>query len=1151
MKMRYNKIINLLVLTVILSVHIKSQAAEQTNSADYLLAGFQNPPQPARPSIYWLWLNGYVNRSYLETELSQFSEKGIGGLCIFDMGARGDKKAAPPPGPAFMSDEFVDNLAHTLKLARKFNLDVQLAACSSWDLGGAWVQPHHASMGLYHTRIRIEGPVDYNKVLPSPTLPPDIPKTRAGKPAFLKNVAVLAIPEAKRQPAHEFIFKLPRNDIHRIDYVVLYNAASDNPRRYGKFHLFAKDFSVAVSTTDLQEKSFNEILRNTLKPNAEPQRFNFEAAEARYVRLRIYTGYNPDFSQIQLAEFEVYDTNGNNVAASKDIDRTKDSALIILSNSQRQPAAKWGADNLHDGQKSGPSGTWVSVGLPPLVIDDRSKILDLTEQITVDGNLQWKVPPGHWTIIRFVCANTGEKLKVPSPNSDGLATDHFSSEATRVFLQHILDRLEQKLGDLEPTPLKQLYLPSYEVRGATWTPDFLEQFQKYCSYDMTPFLPALAGCTVENQIITSRFLYDYHKMLGDLLVDAYYRTASETANRAGLGIEAEAGGPGPPVHQVPVDALKALGSIDEMRGEFWPFRPDRSQIWVVKETACAAHIYGRKRVHMEAFTGFRHWQDGPSDLKPSADRAFCEGMNHIVWHTSSHQPPEAGKPGWVYGAGSHLTPNLTWWPKAKPFLDYLSRCSFMLQQGLFVADVCYYYGDQGFNFVPPKHIDPSLGYGYDYDVTNAEVILTRMSIKDGRFTLPDGMQYELLVLPERKDMDLHVLEKIEGLVQAGGTVVGHKPAQSNGLTGYPARDRQVKKLADQLWGDCDGENILENQYGGGKVIWGRSLRDILLDRGIGPDFRYKSDKEDTDLDFIHRKTAEADIYFIRNKKMRPEYVNAYFRVTATAPELWIPDTGEILRQPVYEQTPEGMRVPLHLDPMGSFFVVFREPLTRGHLVSLDPDVTAEIAADSQMRLTAIRHGSCTAVTSSGRTIKTRIDEISSPRQLTGPWKVSFPAGWGAPASATFAKLISWTEHQNPGIRNFSGTATYKKSFRIPRRRLGKDKKLYLDLGNLWSLGEVTLNDKSLGIIWKPPYRIDITAAARPGRNNLEIEITNTWANRLVGDAHLPPDKRFCRTNITYSGTPGKPWKEIPLRKSGLFGPVRLIPAAQKTIDLTK
>ena len=1151
--MKYTKI---LLLIVTMSISLQARAADKTDLAGSLVSSFIDPPKAAKPSIYWLWLNGYVNRDYLETELKQYSEKGIGGLCIFDMGARGDAKAAPPAGPAFMSDEFIENVANTLELAEKYDLDVQLAACSSWDLGGSWVQPRHASMGLYHTKIQVEGPAEYDQVFPLPELPAGITTKQDGKPAFLRNVAVLAIPEAKRQPAHEFVFKLPGNDTHNIDHVILYNTQSDNPKRYGKFHLFAKDFSVGCALRkDSQGQhtniDFKEILRDRLKPNTEPKRFDFAPVEARYVRLRIYNGYNTDFDMVQLAEFEVYDIAGRNVAASKEIDRTKDSALIISSNSQRASNSKWNADNLNDGRKSGPDGTWLSAGVPPLVIEDRSKIIDLTNRINDDGKLTWKIPPGRWTIIRFVCANTGEKLKVPSPKSNGLATDHFSSEATREFIKYLTERLQQKIGDLEPIALKQLYLPSYEVRGATWTPDFIEQFKKYCHYDMTPYLPALAGCVIENQDITSRFLYDYRKMLGDLLVDAYYRTASQTANGASLGIEAEAGGPGPPVHQVPVDALKALGSIDEMRGEFWPWRQQRNQLWIVKETACAAHIYGRQRVHMEAFTGFRHWQDGPFDLKPSADRAFCEGMNHVVWHTSSHQPPEAGKPGWVYGAGSHLTPNLTWWSNAKPFINYLSRCSFMLQQGLFVGDVCYYYGDQGFNFVPAKHINPSLGYGYDYDVVNSEVILNRMSVKDGRFILPDGMHYELLVLPDRKDMNLQVLQKIKEFLTAGGTVVGPKPVKSNGLAGYPVKDRQVKQLADLLWGNCDGKNVFEHRYGNGKIIWGRSLREILLARSIVPDFNYTSDKEAADLDFIHRRTAEADIYFIRNKKMRREFVNASFRVSAGAPELWLPETGTILQQPVYEQTPEGVRVPLKLAPYGSLFVVFRKPDNRPHLVSLDSRINTAKVTEREVRVTAFKNGSYEMKTSDGRTIDFVIDQIPTALKLTGPWDVCFPAGWGAPDSVTFAELKSWTEHENPGIRNFSGTARYKTQFAIPRQWFEKDSKIYLDLGKLWTLGEVTLNGRSLGIVWKPPYRIEITNAAGTGQNKLEVEITNTWANRLVGDAKLPPDQRYCKTNIKHSGTPGIPWEDIPLRESGLLGPVELVQAVEKTISLTK
>ncbi|MCH8219321.1 MAG: glycosyl transferase family 2, partial [Planctomycetes bacterium] len=764
---------------------------------------------------------------------------------------------------------------------------------------------------------------------------------------------------------------------------------------------------------------------------------------------------------------------------------------------------------------------------------------------------EWQVPEGDWTLMRFVCANTGERLKVPSPQSDGLATDHFSRVATRTFIETLTQRLQQRLGDLRHTRIKQLYLPSYEVVGAKWTPDFLEQFRTYRHYDMTPFLPVLAGHQIESDEQTLRFIYDFRKTLGDLLVDAYYRTASETAREAGLGIEAEAGGPGPPVHQVPVDALKALGAIDEMRGEFWPWRPDRNQLWVVKETACAAHVYGRRRVSMEAFTGFRHWEDGPFDLKPWADRAFCEGMNRVVWHTASHQPPEAGKPGWVYGAGSHLTPNLVWWPLAKPFLTYLSRCSFLLQQGLFVGDVCYYYGDQGYNFVPPKHVDPSLGVGYDYDVANPEVILKRMQVRDGRIALPDGMQYELLVLPDREDFDLAVLQRIGELVEAGATVVGPKPVRSNGLTDYPQRDDQVRRLANRIWGDCDGQRVRIHHYGKGRVIHGRPLREILAERGIGPDFQFTSPRADTQLDYIHRRTSQADIYFVRNKRPHAESVQATFRVTGKAPELWDPQSGQTDRLVVYQQTAHGIQIPLSLDPFGSVFVVFRKPVSANHFRSASPGLRVRHRGEQEFQVTAFEQGAYQLETPDDRSVGIDIDNLPQPIKLTGPWQVHFPADWGAPESVILPELMSWTDHNDIGIRHFSGIARYEISFDLPPDWLQPSRQIHLDLGRLWAVGKVSLNDRPLGVLWAPPYRVELTAAARAGTNKLEIEIANTWANRLVGDTQLPPDQRFCQTNIQVSGTPGRPWKDIPLRHSGLLGPVRLIPAQEQRVSLTR
>ena len=1129
-----------------------------------LAEGFANPILSARPAVYWVWVNGLTNKQQLTRELQEMKAKGIGGVYIFDVGAR-DPKGIVPAGPAFMETESLGAIGHAIKEATHLGLDVGLVTSSSWNCGGPWVKAEHASMGLYECQIEVNGPVQFSETLPFPTIPRNMLKGPDGLPEFYKDVAVLAVPKSKRLSGHEFLFELAPPGIHTIDRVVLYNTPSDDEKRFGKMHLFTKDFAVQASATTTKVGAFKELVRGTLKPNTEGQTFHFKPVRSRYVKLTILSGHNPKFDKIQLGEIEVYSTHGKNVAAAYHADGSKTAARLLHCSSALGLEREWTAANIHDGKKTGAGGSWSSAGGPPHIIEDINSIIDLTDRISRDGRLDWDVPDGTWSIMRFVCANTGAPLRLPSPNSNGLAIDHFNSDATKMHFDYLLRRLKQELGTIENTALKQMYVCSYELSGSTWTPDFLGQFAKRRGYDMTRYLPVLFGCVVDNPEITERFRYDFRKTLGDLLVDAFYRTAKECSNKEGLSLCAEAGGPGPPLHQVPVDALKALGALDIPRGEFWK----EHNVWVVKETACASHIYGKKIVDMESFTSWRHWQDGPFDLKPLADKAMCEGTNHFTFHTSAHNPPEAGMPGWVYHAGTHISPSVVWWPKAGPFIDYLSRCCQLLQQGLFVADVCYYYGDQGFNFVPPKQVDPSLGYGYDYDVTNAEVILTRMDVKDGRIVLSDGMNYEVLVLPDREDMDWEVLKKIERLLKAGATVVGRKPNRSNGLTDYPNRDMQVRDMANKLWGPCDGKQCKESSYGRGKIIWGKTLREILQDRGIGPDFSFTSrDEKENKLDYIHRRTESEDIYFVSNKNNSWEEGDCVFRVFGKIPELWIPETGERHKQVVYDSVEGGTRVPLRLSPAGSVFVVFRQKAEEEHFVSLNRDsirifpTTRETPQElesieiipveqNKFELLVWKNGTYTLKTNKGKETAIKVESVPMAREITGPWEIRFPDGWGAPASKVFPGLISWTDDPDEGVKYFSGIAAYYKELDISADRLGSGRQIFLDLGRVRFVADVYLNGKNLGILWKPPFQVDITHAARIGRNQLVIEVANTWSNRLTGDAQSPENKKYCQTNITNSLTYSVPWKDTPLLESGILGPVRLITAQRLSVNLSR
>jgi hypothetical protein len=471
-------------------------------------------------------------------------------------------------------------------------------------------------------------------------------------------------------------------------------------------------------------------------------------------------------------------------------------------------------------------------------------------------------------------------------------------------------------------------------------------------------------------------------------------------------------------------------------------------------------------------------------LKPSFDQALCEGMNRLVWHAFVCSPDSTGIPGQQYFAGTHLNPKVTWWSRSAPFFSYIDRCQWMLQQGLFVADVAYYYGDHVPNFAQLKKSDPAhILPGYDYDVITEEALLTRASVRDGKIVLPDGMSYRVLVLPDHDVISLPVLEKIKEFVAAGATIVGPKPVKGETLQNYPGCDTEIAGLAGELWG---------GKVGSGRVITGRTAREVLLAGGIQPDCEFLStlnpgsrrsaaqtDQPSSSFDYIHRTAAGAEIYFVANRTNVAATATIAFRVSGRAPELWNAVTGGHKFAVAYEEKDGRTFVPLDFDPCGSWFVVFRAP------ASAHP-----------------------ATARSNSAVLNPLQEIS------GPWMVHFDPQWGGPESAQFDQLVSWTIRSEPGIKYYSGTVTYDKTFDLSKSAIGKRRSpIFLDLGNVRELAEVKVNGKSCGITWSPPFRVDITGAVKPGANKLEIEVVNFWPNRIIGDASLPPEQRRTQTNI--------------------------------------
>jgi hypothetical protein len=744
------------------------------------------------------------------------------------------------------------------------------------------------------------------------------------------------------------------------------------------------------------------------------------------------------------------------------------------------------------------------------------KVIDLNSKIGPDGKLKWDVPPGKWTIIRTGHRMTGSKLLIAQPEADGLSVDWFESKPVDIQFENFAKPFQELALKVNKNTLKYFGEDSFEDGYPNWTSNIINYFKEYRGYDPTPYLPVFAGYIVGSAEISDRFLHDYRKTVADCMADKHYQYLAEVCHKNGLLVQNESAGPSRS-GSICMDGMKNLGKSDYPMGEFWlgpkhdeeggldpklayaATRLENGQNKVTKMVASAAHIYGKETVSAEAFTSHRHWKDSPGMLKQALDRAFCEGVNRIFLHTATASRPRDGKPGYEYGAGTHFNPNVTWWDKSKPFFDYVARCQYLLRAGKFVADVLYYNGDWAPNIVLPKHIDPNLGKGFDYDVCNEEVLLTRLSVKNNLIVLPDGMSYRLLVLPDTTKMPLPVLKKIEELVRKGATIIGAKPKTDPGLFSYPKCDEQVENLANKIWGNVDGKKIKQRIYGNGRIFTNESLHHILKLDGIVADFLYNG--QDFNLDYIHRTTAEAEIYFVSNLKNSKAKTYCSFRIADRTAEIWDPVDGAMLTNPITSVKEGRTLIELEFDVFQSYFIIFPKKATVKQLVTKN----WAIQNSSQLK---------------------RIQSIA------GPWKVAFDPNWGGPALVNFEKLTDWATHTDERIKYYAGKAVYEHTFKLDFNK-NAAKNLFLDLGEVKNIAEVWLNGESLGIVWTAPWRVDISKTVKNGNNDLKIEVINLWPNRLIGDADKPKEKRLTNTNIVFKSTD-------PLLPSGLLGPVEIL-----------
>ncbi len=726
-------------------------------------------------------------------------------------------------------------------------------------------------------------------------------------------------------------------------------------------------------------------------------------------------------------------------------------------------------------------------------------VIDLTSKLQSDGSLRWTPPPGNWVVLRFGYSLTGAKNSPASPEATGFEVDKLNARAVRAYLETYLNQYQQATnGLMGKRGLQYMITDSWEAGAQNWTDDMFAEFKRRRGYDMKPWLPVLTGRVVQSAADSDRFLWDFRATLGELVIDNHYTVIANELRKRGMGLYSESH----ESHRAFIgDGMRVKRGATVPMGAMWTQMPgvDNEQHGYnadIRESASVAHIYGQNLVAAESFTaGSGAWAWAPENLKPTADKEMAMGLNRFIIHTSVHQPLMDKAPGLSLGPfGQWFTRNETWAELAGPWIQYLTRSSHLLQQGRFVADIAYYYGEDSNVTALFADKSPDVPAGYNYDFVNADVLVNVLSVKNNVLTTPSGMRYRVLNLDANaRHISLPVLRKLARLVNAGAIVVGERPLDSPSLADDP---QEHARLVMQLWGNGDGEH----RVGKGRVYSGQSLEAVLRTLGITPDFEYTRPQTDTHLLFVHRQLSDGELYFVNSRNMRTQHVEATFRVTGKQPELWHADTG--VREPVSYRMVNGRTVvPLDLEPNDAVFVVFRENTQQ-----------------AELSLPAMRESVLTT--------------------LPDNWALSFQENRGAPAQVQLGSLSSWSESTDASIRHFSGTGAYTQSVQADASWFMAGKRLWLDLGNVKNLAEVIINGKTVGFLWKAPFRIDVTDALKPGVNQLQIKVTNLWVNRLIGDQQPGAQQKYTFTTTSFYKA------DASLLPSGLLGPVRVMARQQ-------
>jgi hypothetical protein len=1092
-------------LLIALSLGVSQCAKDSGKEGKDLEAGFVNPPDSARPRVWWHWMNGNITKQGIRADLEWMHRVGIAGFQNFD--ASLETPQIVEKRLVYMTPEWKDAFQFTARLADSLGLEMAIAGSPGWsESGGPWVKPGQAMKKFVWTETTVEGGKPFNGMLPAPDSVPgpfrDMFSHAYGGglieqgPRYYADAAVIAyrIPDqdielAAMQPVVTSSggkFTLAQLTDGNLSTASLLPAAKPGQVSWIQFD-YGKPVSVAALTivgggyvgmwgrnadhapraleSSDDGKTFSKVTDIPIS-GTEEKTLSFEPVRARYFR---FTWLSP------VAEAA---DRGTNVAE-----------LVLYPVARvREFEQKAGFSVAYDLYKNPTPSVNQGQSIP------KSDVIDITSNMKPDGMLTWDPPAGKWKVIRLGYSLTGHQNSPASPEATGLEVDKLNAAHVKAYFNNYLDQYKDATGGLMGKKgLQYMITDSWEAGTQNWTDNMPAEFERLRGYSMMPWIPVLTGHIVESAEASDRFLWDFRKTIGDLTTVNHYDQLTSILKERGMGryTESHEGGrafigDGMEVKRhaaIPMSATWTPGLPEEDHEVSPGYQAD------VRESASVAHIFGQNLVAAESMTAIGSaWAWSPETLKPTADMEMANGLNRFVIHTSVHQPVNDKIPGLGLGPfGQWFTRHETWAEEAGPWITYLSRSCYMLQQGKFVADIAWYYGEDKNITALFGDKKPGIPTGYNYDFVNADALLNNLSVENGKIVTATGMRYRVLALDSNSRwMTLPVLRKIYDLVGEGAVVAGPKPVGTPSLSDNL---QEWNKLAAQLW--QEGKNLVV--VGKGKVFAGTGLEEVMRTISVQPDFSYAGE---ANLLYVHRAMKNTDIYWINNCNNKPADIEASFRISGKEPEIWHAETGAI-EKVSWTAAEKLTKVPLHLQAHDAIFIVFRNTTN---------EKSGIIPAKKESQLAVI----------------------------DGPWNISFQEKRGAPAQAVFNALSPWNENADKGIRYFSGTAVYSRSFEAPAEWLKEGKQIWIDLGDVKNIAEVKVNGQSLGIAWKYPFRIDITSALKQGKNVLDIKVTNLWVNRLIGD-----QQPGVKDKITYTTMPFYQ-ANSPLKPSGLIGPVNII-----------